>query len=70
MKQAPTLEVMDEMKTIRIKGSPALNDWFAEQLVKEHGPDGARGKVCGPALDAVERVIAAQVANKPTSEGA
>lgn len=47
------------MPTIRIKGSPALNDWFAAQLVKEHGADGAREKVCGPALAAVERVIAA-----------
>lgn len=47
------------MKTIRIKGSAGLNDWFAEQLVKEHGPNGARALVCGPALAAVERVIAA-----------
>ena len=45
------------MATIKLKG-PGLNDWFAEQLVKDHGPDGARAKCCGPALEAVERVIA------------
>lgn len=55
---------MSAGRTVRIKGSPALNDWFAEQLVKEHGPDGAREKVCGPALEAVERVIAAAEAVK------
>lgn len=45
------------MATIKLKG-PGLNDWFAEQLVKDHGPDAARSKCCGPALAAVERVIA------------
>ena len=45
------------MATIKLKG-PGLNDWFAEQLVKDHGPDIARSKCCGPALAAVERVIA------------
>ena len=45
------------MATIKLKG-PGLNDWFAEQLVKDHGPDGARAKCCGKALEAVERVIA------------
>lgn len=47
------------MTTIRIKGSAGLNDWFAEQLVKDHSPDGAREKCAGPMLAAVERVIAA-----------
>lgn len=45
------------MATIKLKG-PGLNDWFAEQLVKDHGPDAARAKCCGPALASVERVIA------------
>ena len=45
------------MATIKLKG-PGLNDWFAEQLVKDHGQEGARAKCCGPALAAVERVIA------------
>jgi len=44
------------MATIKLKG-PGLNDWFADQLVKDHGPEGARAKCCGPALAAVERVI-------------
>lgn len=58
------------MPTVRIKGSPALNDWFAEELVKDHGADGAREKVAGPMLAAVERVIAAQPVSqpKPTKE--
>lgn len=45
------------MATIKLKG-PGLNDWFAEQLVKDHGPEVARSKCCGPALASVERVIA------------
>lgn len=45
------------MATINLKG-PWLNDWFAEQLVKDHGPDGAMAKCCGPMLESVERVIA------------
>lgn len=45
------------MATIKLKG-PGLNDWFAEQLVKDHGPEAARSKCSGPALAAVERVIA------------
>ena len=49
------------MATIKLKG-PGLNDWFAEQLVKDHGADGARAKCCGPALAAVERVIARKAA--------
>lgn len=43
--------------TIKLKG-PGLNDWFAEQLVKDCGPDAAREKTCGPSLESVERVIA------------
>ncbi len=45
------------MATINLKG-PGLNNFFAERLVKEHGPDGAREKCCGEMLAAVERVIA------------
>ena len=45
------------MATIRLK-EPGLNNWFAEQLVKDNGPEGARAKCCGPMLEAVERVIA------------
>lgn len=41
------------MATIKLKG-PWLNDWFAEQLVKDHGPEGARamGANGGHAVDA------------------
>ena len=35
------------MLSLKLKG-PGLNDWFAEQLVKDHGPEGARAKCCGP----------------------
>lgn len=45
------------MTTVRLKGAPARN-WFAEQCVKEYGPDGARERSCGPMLEAVEQVIA------------
>ena len=31
------------MLSLKLKG-PGLNDWFAEQLVKDHGPEGARAK--------------------------
>lgn len=58
---------MSAGRTVRIKGSPALSDWFAEQLVKYHGPDGARDKVAGPMLESVERVIAAAKAEKEKS---
>jgi hypothetical protein len=44
------------MTTIRLKG-PGLNDYFAEKLVDEYGPEGARERCSGPALAAVERVI-------------
>jgi hypothetical protein len=45
------------MATLKLKG-PGLNCWFAEQLVKDHGPDGARDRCSGPMLAAVEAVIA------------
>lgn len=44
------------MATLKLKG-PGLNDWFAKQIVKEHGADEARKRTCGPMLEAVERVI-------------
>lgn len=44
------------MATMKLKG-PGLNDWFAEQIVKEHGADEARARTCGPMREAVERVI-------------
>jgi hypothetical protein len=49
------------MSTIRVTG-PGLNNWFAEQLVKDHGPQGARELCSGPMLAAVEAVIAEQEA--------
>lgn len=55
--------------TVRIKGSPGLNDFFAEGLVDDHGPDGARDRVCGPMLEAVERVIAARAAAAAEAKG-
>lgn len=45
------------MPTIHLKG-PGLNDWFAEKIVRDEGPEAARKKCCGPMLEAVERVIA------------
>ena len=45
------------MPTIHLKG-PGLNDYFAEQLVRDKGPEAARENTCGPMLEAVERVIA------------
>jgi len=42
---------------VTLKGAPVRN-WFAEQLVKEHGADGARKRTCGPMREAVEQVIA------------
>lgn len=47
------------MPTIHLKG-PGLNDYFAESLVRDKGPEAAREKTCGPMLEAVERVIAQQ----------
>ncbi|MEI7456569.1 MAG: hypothetical protein WCK93_07555 [Nitrosomonadales bacterium] len=44
------------MKSIKLTGS-GINDWFAEQLVKDLGADKAREKTCGPSREAVERVI-------------
>jgi len=45
------------MTTIKLKGSGARN-WFAEQLVKDHGAAEARERTCGPMRKAVEDVIA------------
>ena len=45
------------MATIHLKG-PGLNNYFAEQLVRDEGPEAARKKTCGPMREAVERVIA------------
>ena len=44
------------MRTIHLKG-PGLNDFFAEQLVKDYGAEIARDRTCGPARAAVERVV-------------
>lgn len=44
------------MGMIKLTG-PGINDWFAEQLVKDCGADAAREKTCGPSREAVERVI-------------
>lgn len=45
------------MKTVTIKG-PAARNWFAEQLVKDYGADGALERTCGPMRKAVEAEIA------------
>lgn len=47
------------MPTIHMKG-PGLNNWFAEQIVRNEGPEVAREKSYGPVREAVERVIAQQ----------
>lgn len=47
------------MSTIHLKG-PGLNNWFAEQLVRDKGPEAARENSCGPMRAAVERVIEQQ----------
>lgn len=47
------------MATINLKG-PGLNDWFAEQIVRDRGAEGARKGTTGKMRDAVERVIAKQ----------
>ncbi|HWK70000.1 MAG TPA: hypothetical protein VNS29_04080 [Burkholderiaceae bacterium] len=44
------------MATVHLKG-PGLNDWFAEQIVKDHGAEEALNRTCGPARQAVLRVI-------------
>lgn len=46
------------MATIRFKGA-VCNDYFAEQLVKNHGAEHALANPCGPMLAAVKRVLAA-----------
>ena len=48
-------------KTVKLTG-PGLNCWFAEQLVKDHGPDCARDRCAGPRLAAVEAVLAENAA--------
>lgn len=53
------------MPTIRLKG-PGLNLWFAEMLVRNEGPEAALEKTCGPAREAVERVIAQNSAQLST----
>ena len=47
------------MPTIHLKG-PGLNNWFAEQLVRDKGPEGARERTSGNMREAVEHVIAQQ----------
>lgn len=44
------------MVMIKLTGI-GINEWFAEQLVKDLGADAAREKTCGPSREAVERVI-------------
>lgn len=51
------------MTTTRIKGAGARN-WFAEELVKDHGPDEARKRTCGPMREAVEHAIASLPAER------
>lgn len=47
------------MPQVKPKKPPkGLNGYFAEELVRSHGYDGARAKCAGPMLDAVEKQIA------------
>jgi hypothetical protein len=46
-------------KTIRLTG-PGLNCWFAEQMVKDQGPEAALENTAGPMHEAVKAVIAEQ----------
>lgn len=55
------------MTTVHIKGGPARN-WFAEQMVKEYGPEEARDRCAGPMLEAVERVIAERASAQSSGE--
>lgn len=48
------------MASARLKGSPWLNDWLAEQIVNDLGPSGALNRTSGPMRKAVIRVIAAR----------
>lgn len=56
------------MTTVHIKGSAARN-WFAEQMVRDYGPDAAREKSSGPMLEAVERVIRDMPASQQSEGG-
>ena len=44
------------MATIKVSGK-GVNNWFAEQLVKDLGAEEARNRTCGPMLEAVEQAI-------------
>lgn len=55
------------MATVHLKGR-GLNDWIAEQLVRDHGPQEALVRTSGPMRKAVERVIAANNGEWPTPE--
>ena len=48
---------MKRGSTIKLSG-PGLNDYFAREMLKTMTQDEARAKVAGPALEALERVIA------------
>lgn len=60
------------MVTKRITG-PGLNLWFAEQIVKDQGPEKARENTAGAMRAAVEAVIARQATTpsepKDTTKG-
>ena len=45
------------MATVHLKGASARN-FFAEELVKNSGPEQALENTCGPMHEAVKRVIA------------
>lgn len=47
------------MATIKLKG-PGLNEYFAREMLTRMTPEEARTKVAGPALEALERVLAEQ----------
>lgn len=53
--------------TIKLKG-PGLNEFFAREMLKTMTPDEARAKVAGPALAALERVIAENNAQGKSGE--
>lgn len=58
------------MATIHLKG-PGLNDYFARELVRDLGAEGARKATCGAAREAVERVIGQKHAEgKPSNSSA
>ena len=55
------------MASIKVSGK-IVNNWFAEQLVKDLGADEARNRTCGQMRDAVELAILSGVTESCSEE--